>query len=332
MKSKFLLVFLFTLQLYAQEEIGQSLTIKKPAKSLVKDNGWHPKLDLGSNLSIGSSKNVIGQLDGDSKAYGVSLLTEMNYRKDLHELQTSLQYTGATSSTPALPRFVKSNDELKLKTLYIYSFDSQPRIGPYIRAEARAAVFLGEDVRAEDQTYLITDQSGNLESKSNISTLRLTDGFKPLTTTEAAGMFFYWIEKDNLLLTSRLGLGAQQVEASGQFALADDEDTPEIEVSELPSYSQLGFEGGLTLNAKFDEKTSLSLNFDFLTPIDPELETGDNRSDFDMTNIEFTVKLSSKLYDWLSVKYEYLLREQPQLLDETQTTHFFGLNFDYSVF
>jgi hypothetical protein len=66
-----------------------------------------------------------------------------------------------------------------------------------------------------------------------------------------------------------------------------------------------------------------------LTPLGEDDEQG--RSGVELTNVDVVAKLSSKLYDWASVSYEYKAKNQPQLLDKWQIQHLLVLNFTHTV-
>lgn len=314
------------------EEEETALTIKKEQpEAKIKEDGWHPSLNLGANISFGSSSNVIGQTDGDSRTYGANLDGELNYKKNQNEVQNSLKIKGSTSKTPALPRYVKSNDELDFTSLYLYSLESYNWIGPYVRFNAKTSLFYGEDVRSDVVTYEKRTRTGAVQETVTGDSLRLTDGFKPLTTKESTGFFAKFIDEKEKKMIARLGFGALQVDASGQYIVKDDKTTTNVEAEELKSYQQVGVEGGFTFQNTIDKKTSYKLTFDFLTPINPDLDANDKRSDIELTNLELNFKLTSKVYEWMSFNYDYNIKKEPQLLDKNQETHLLSMSFAYTL-
>lgn len=331
-KFYFAFIILFNFSSFAQETDSALTLDKKDTKPMEKaKEGWTPSLNLGAQVSFGSSSNVIGQPDGDSKTFGANLDGAYNYKHNKDEWQNSLKIKGASTTTPALPRYVKSSDELNFVSLYLHSLEAYPWMGPYVRVQAKTSLFKGEDVQAADKTYIKRTRAGATQETQTTSTLRLTDGFKPLSVKESVGVFFKLLEKPKAQLTARLGYGAIQVDASGQYAINDDDTTPQVEVEELASYSQNGVEGGFVYKGKIDDKTSYSLIGEFLTPINPDLEAGDERDDLEMTNRELTFKLTSKVYEWMSFNYEYSVKKEPQLLPRAQQQHLMSLSFAYSL-
>ncbi|MEO0335195.1 MAG: hypothetical protein AAF202_02305 [Pseudomonadota bacterium] len=334
-----LLIAMISQSALSQETISQDISRKitmaeEAALNKKLEDGWHAKLNLGANISFGSSSNVIGQPDGDSRTFGANLDSSVIYKKGQNEWQNTLKYIGATSATPAIPRYVKSNDELNFSSLYLYSLEDMEWLGPYVRVQARTAAFRGEDIRPEETNYEISDSQGEVKStKQGLTTFQLTEAFKPLTVQESVGAFFRLVNEKKIKVKTRLGLGAQQVDGSGQLTLADKSETADVvEVRELATYQQMGVEGGLQVDGKIDEKSSYSLTFDFLTPVGADLPEGDDRDDLELTNMDLKIKLTSKVYEWVSFNYEFNLREQPQLLDETQITHLMSMSFAYEMF
>ena len=315
------------------QDINQELTLKTPQKVDEKlANGWHPNLKIKANLTVGSSKSVVGQVDGDSNTFGGSLDSGLIYKQQQNEWRQAFNYSGATTRTASLPRYVKSADELKYSTIYLRSLESFPQIGPYARAELRTSVFRGEDVRAEEKDYVIR---GNNTPLGSHSVYRLTDPFIPLTTQESVGFFAKLIERKRTKLEIRLGVGAIQVRTDRQLRLDDDAKTPDvIELSRLDNLSQMGMEYGLIFSGQWNENSDYSLVANFLTPIGTEIEFGKECygcNSWNLTNIDLKAVLSSKVSDWMNFSYEYRALRQPEVLNAFQIQHGFALNFFYDL-
>lgn len=290
--------------------------------------GWQKSGVLGVNLSFSSSQDVVGQTNGTSQTYGLKTKGSLNYFSEIQEWRNELSVNEATTKTPNVPRFVKSDDELKLSTIYLYKLESNPKIGPYARAEAAAPIFKGEDVRSDAKTYTISRLDGTTASYTGTS-LRLTDGFKPLTTKEAVGFFYKPYTTEKLKIETRLGFAAQQIAANGQYAVKGIDDAGNIEVIELRDVSQAGLEAGLSIKGAVDEKTSYEVGADSLTPFINNKPAGDDRDAWRLTNVEAFAKLTSKITDWASFGYDYKLKIQPQLVDRAQQIHMIVIGLTY---
>ena len=326
------LVFLPTLaNAQAPSELPADLL---PKSALVRADqmpiGWSKKANLGLNLSFASNSNVIGQTDGQTQTYGLNLKGHFD-RADLRtEWRNTLSYAGATSKTPTLDRYSKSSDELKIESIYLYSFDSAPTFGPYAKASAQTAVFKGEDIRATPATYVITARDGSSQTVVGDS-LRLTDGFHPLTTSESVGGFWKAVENEKLKVETRLGFGAQQINAAGQLSVTGSAPGGAVSVNELRNVSQAGLEAAVTAIGKIDDRSGYEVGIESLTPFVSDKEASDDRSAWRLTNVEGRAKLTSNITAWAAFAYDYKLVIQPQLLDKTQQAHMLVLNINYNL-
>lgn len=296
-----------------------------PAKVM----GWSKNANLGLNLSLSSSEDVVGQTDGTSQTYGVNGKSGFNHNTERAEWRNDVTLTGATTKTPSVPRFTKSSDEFKLATIYLYSLENHPKLGPYARGEASAPVFKGEDVRSAPKTYRFLD-SGNAYTGDSV---RLTDGFKPLTTKEAVGVFYKPVQKENLKVETRLGLAATQIAASGNYSVKGvNSTTGEVDLQPLDDVSQMGSEIGVSVKGKANENSTYEVGAEAMTPWVNNKRSGDDRDAVRLTNIDAFVKLSSNLTKWASFGYDYKLKIQPQLVDRAQQIHMFVVNVNYNLF
>ncbi len=293
--------------------------------------GWKKSANLGVNLSLTSSQDVVGQTDGSSQTYGLNLKGGFLRKGESNEWQNDFSYSGNTTKTPSVPRFVKSGDELKASSSFLHSLNSYPKIGPYARVEAAAPVFKGEDVRSENKTYNVT--RANKTSFTQVgSSFRLTDGFKPLTTKESTGFFYKPVTEPKLKIETRAGLAALQVAAAGQYAVGGTNDSGEIVVNELEDVSQMGIEFAGSVKGKFNETSTYELGLETMTPLVSNKRDDDDRGAIRLTNVDGFAKLSSNLTSWASMAYDYKVKIQPQLVDRAQQIHMFVLNVNYNLF
>jgi hypothetical protein len=293
--------------------------------------GWHQTAVLNANISLTSSEDVVGQTNGTSQTYGTDSKGGIYHLSEEHEWRNDLSLRESTTKTPSLGRFTKSGDELKLSTIYLFFVTKEPKTGPYARAEASSPIFKGEDVQSGVKTYQIVRKNGAADAPFSASSVRLTDGFKPLTTKEAVGYFYRPVWTPKLHLETRLGFAAQQIAADGQFAVKGANAAGQIEVDELRNVSQAGLEAGLSLKGKIDEKSSYEVGADTLTPFINNKAAGDRRDAWRLTNVDAFVKLTSKVTDWASFGYDYKLKIQPELVDRAQQIHMIVINLTYPV-
>lgn len=325
---------------FADQTVAQNdARIFKPDESLFRGpaseneprkEGWDRNLTLTGNLSFTSSEDVVGQTNGTSQTYGTNVKGSLyNYGLN-HEWRNEIFVRGATTKTASIPRFVKTDDELKLNTIYLYFLPSLPQVGPYARAEAAAPMFRGEDVRSDVKTYRFLREGQPDRTYTGTST-RLTDAFRPLTTKEAVGFFYRPVWNDRVHLETRLGFAGQQIAAGGQLAVKGVNTAGEVEITELKSVRQAGLEAGASIRGKIDEKSSYEVGADLLTPFINDKPANDRRDAWRLTNVDAYAKLTSKVTDWMSFGYDYKLKIQPQLVDRTQQIHMLVINFTYPV-
>lgn len=335
--NKFLIVFstvAWTLPALAQTQVwdsakGVARTIAKEGET--KPQGWKKSANIGLNLSFTSSQDVVGQTNGNSQTYGVNSKGTLNRYSDEDEWRNEFSLIGATTKTPSIPRFVKSSDELKLGTIYLYSLPSVPKIGPYVRGEAAAPIFKGEDVRTGLQSYKITHLSGPDTTRQD-SSIRLTDGFKPLTTKEAVGFFYKPYEDESAKIETRAGFGAQQIASKGQFAVGGVDSTGAVLVNELDNVNQAGLELAASVKGKLNDVSTYEVGAESLTPFINNKKSGDRRNAIELTNVSATAKLSSNITSWASFGYDYKLKIEPQLVTRAQQIHMLVLNVNYNLF
>jgi hypothetical protein len=297
-----------------------------------KPLGWKPSALAGVYAALSSASNVIGQSSGSSQTYGTSLSGSYSFRDEFSEWQNSLAYSGATTRTtnPALVQ--KARDELALDSLYLYSLPEAPKVGPYAKISARVPLFAGEDARPAPVNYEIARQDGSTESLSSQSSLKLTDAFRPLATRESVGGFWKAIEGDRARLDFRLGAGAEQIAAAGQYALVGSNPDGSVAIKELRDLAQAGVDAAVASSGRIGEKSQWSAGLEALTPLVSSKAAGDPRDPIRLTAVDGFVKITAPLSSWASVSYDYKLSIEPQLLDAAQESHMFTLNLNYALF
>lgn len=329
MKFYFILCILISMSVHAEED----LTLKSkvvPDKNLKL--GWTNKMSASANISLNSSENVVGQTDGSSQKYEGKIEGKFYYKNNREEYRQDVKYVGATTQTPSLPSFVKSDDKFTYEFLYLKSLESRPNLGPYGKLSLSTPFFKGEDVQAEAKTYVNTTTTDNYGVKNSHL---LTDAFKPLTLKAAVGLFAKVIERENTKFEVRAGLGAQSIYAKNQLIVKDDEATANIiELEQLDDFDQVGVEYGFLYSGKWNENSDYTVKADFLSPVGKKIEAGKQCADcseFELTNIDFTFAFGTKLNSWAKLTYEYKASKQPELLNQFQIQNGLVLAITYNV-
>ena len=326
-----LILTLFMPAAWAQSNLATVGPTSRAPASDKKVLGWVPHVQVGSNLSFTSNSNVVGQTNGDSQTYGLNFKGELSHVTEFTEWRNTLTIQDATSKTADIPRFIKTTDDFKYETAFLYSLPSAPKIGPYVNASVETHLFNGEDVQANVSTYEIKPQGSATRTPFTGRSLHLTDPFKPLTTRESAGFFYKAFEQEAINLELRLGVGAMQIGADGQFAVTGKDPAGNINVDELRNVGQFGIEAGATAKGKIDDHSGWEASANVLTPLSWTHDPGDDRGSIRLTNVEMKAKLTSKITSWASFSYDYKFVLQPQLVDQTQQQHMLVLNLNYNI-
>jgi hypothetical protein len=295
--------------------------VAPPDAATGRKDGVSPGLAVGATMNFSNNRSVVGQADGSSLTLGTEIDAALDYNDHAHEWRSSLGASAGASRTPTIDEFVKTRDELKLETIYLYHVTEAA--GFFGRFALSTSMFDALDIRAVAASYAIARADGTTQSLTG-RRLHLTDSFQPLTLKESLGGFVQPITREEVRLEGRLGAGAQEVLADGQLAITDDAATADVvEVKELTSFNQLGIEGVVNAwGALAAQRLSYTVGLAVLVPLaHTELPAGDDRSAFELTNVELTAGLSVKIFDWASLDYKLKVLRQPQLVDEVQVSN-----------
>lgn len=296
-----------------------------------KHEGWKKKIDLGASFSVSQNSNVVGSSDGTSLALGATVKTTFDWVRGNHEWLNAFNVQEIFSYTSSIDEFVKTTDDVNLRSAYLYHLSSLPWLGPFGELKLKTSLFRGRDVRNEDVTYAIKRPDGTIDSITD-NTLRLSDAFAPLTLEQMIGAFAQPIKKDHISLEVRLGFSAKQTFAANQLALSDDGDTDEIEVKEMETLYQGGPALGVFLKGDLLTKTLLYYaQFESMLPAINNKADSDDRNAAELTNIAFEAGLSLKVVSWATLSYTFKTIREPQLVDKWQIQNNLLLTFSYSL-
>jgi hypothetical protein len=315
----------------ADEQVKKGIEEVATAKG-----GWNFGLELGSNASFSHSSSTVGQPDGSTIQLGGVLNGNANLIAGDHEWKNSLTYNTTWSQSPTIGSFLKTADNLELKSTYLYALPAVPWLGPYARARLQTQVFDGWQRYAADRVVTgdLPDQSNLINERTNAETnlqeadlpageaLNLTTGFEPLNLRQSVGAFARPWNTPAFAGTFSLGLGAQEVYTDGGYVVTKDEGLPNsIETAALKDSTQAGAELELEFKGSAKKMFTWSASANFLQPfvtntdIDPE---GNKLEGMDLMNIEFAAKASVKLASWASLDYVLTAKKLPLVLNEWQ--------------
>ncbi len=313
---------------FVPEDLVQEVSAKS---EIEEDHGWDFYLRTGLTGSFASSSNVIGATDGNTLTFGGSLHHGVYYTTRLHEWRNDTHTKQAFARTPIIDGWIKSSDEVDYLSMYLYRLPTLRWLGPFGRFRVKTQLFYGTDVRPEEVSYLISRADGTEDTVTD-DRLRLTDPFSPLTLRQTLGAFLGPETPPSARFEALLGFGARQTFADGQLGVTDDGATPTIEVTELESFNQAGTEVALSFRGELDDgRISYSAVAEMMTPFINDLGDDDDRSAFELTNLELRATISIRPYDWLSIDYQFRALREPQLLDQLQISNRLLVGISYTL-
>ena len=172
-------------------------------------------------------------------------------------------------------------------------------------------------------TYGITRADGTTQTLAG-TRLHLHGWFAPATFKQSLGVFAQPLNREKLHVEGRLGFGAQEAVADGVLSIDDKAGTPDVvEVTELASYQQLGAEALAEASGTFrPQRISYKVGIGVMVPfVHSKLPAGDDRTSFELTNLDMIGNLSFKIVEWASLDYQLRVLRQPQLIDVWQVSN-----------
>lgn len=289
----------------------------EPTEEKEETSRWKGTLHLGLNASMNHSSNVVGATNGSNVSLGVFVNGSLDYRKASYDWQNKLKLQYTQTRTPALDSFVKTVDNLDLRSAYFHHLKN-PKIGPFAQLKAQTQLFPTNFIDAEAQTLRLIRRNGvqelvRLDSEESFD---LAEPLEPLVLTETLGFFYHPLNEEKTKLEIQTGFGARQILVGDGFVLDDDENTEEIELQQLEGASQAGFELSLNSRGQLSERILWESKANLFYPV---LNSSDSDgSGLQQIQAEFSSSLSIGLTKWASLDYILNLKRIPQLLDAWQ--------------
>jgi len=284
-----------------------------------KPNGLNKSLSIGSTAAFNHASNVVGSQDGATVQVGVVLDGQAEWVAGQFEWNNMLKIQHTQTRTPQVPVFVKSADMADLTSTAIWRTKALDWFGPYAKFRAQAQVFSGYAVDGTDRTVKKLDPDGKETSTfaaKRLSTINLTSPFEPLVMSETIGAFANPFERKKFTLKAKLGAGSQQVIANNGYAVADNKDTPELEIKEIRQAVQVGAEGELAVNGEASAQISWRAKASIFVPALSTVD--DSKAGMQASTTDLSAGVSVKLAKWLSADYVITARRVPLVLNEWQ--------------
>lgn len=296
-------------------------------------DGWKMVANLGFTFAFNNASNVVGVENGTTLSLGGVFGFAANLKSDAHRWENNLLLQHTQTKTPVINGFLKSLDNLELKSMYTYRFENPKWFGPFAKANFRTSILPGFTKRAGDVTTTRPDPAGGpaiTQTYQAQQRIDLTGAFEPIQIKEAVGAFANPIESDEFTLRSRLGIGGQHIITGDGLNLADDAATPELELAPMGEANELGGVVEVDLRGQIvKDVLSWGIEVETFLALVTSLE-GDLAFE-DRINLDVNGKLSLKLNKWLSFDYALLVRRVPVVVLDVQVQNTIIANITYEV-
>jgi hypothetical protein len=310
----------------AKKEVAERVAAESAATT---PDGWDFSLSLGANTAFGHNSAVVGSQDGTTLQLGVLIDGVAEMRRGQHLWTTKLKISHTQTQTPELGEFVKSADELDLRTTYLFSLAALPWMGPFARARLNTALFNGTYLATSSKRFVV--EGGDAPVTGVIGDgerLALTDPLQPLLLRQTAGAMGTPIKGADLTVTGLLGLGAQEIYAEGGRVI-DKEDANRVVLKELHDSTQVGLEVELGVAGLWKSWLTWSAGFNVLYPFVVDADT--DLEGAELINYELDGKLSFKLSKWASVDYVATIKRIPLVVNKAQIQNNLLLNASFNL-
>ena len=288
-------------------------------------DGWTKSLKFSGNGNLAIHKSHLSEVNGENYSWGGKLDGTLTWRQGSREWRNSLLIDQSTSKLASSEHYIKGSDVFKIQSFYLWGLPNMPKFGPYAKASYDTSIFRNHSYFNGPINFV--DSDGTV--RTGESDFRLSDGLgdNPQTLKASIGVFYKAIKKDNMDLVLSAGLGGLRTWANGKTATKIN-DTNYV-LTDLEHFTDYGLVLGLDFKGKFDDRTGYQVGFESLTPFDKGDDRFDDEDLITLTNYEGFAKIDSKLYEWLSLGYEFRVKMQPKLQGKEQTSNIFGLSLTY---
>ncbi|MEY4508423.1 MAG: hypothetical protein RLZZ450_545 [Pseudomonadota bacterium] len=299
------------------------VTVEDIKRTTEKPQGFAYGVTLAANLNVASNNDVVGQVNGNSLLFGASGLTKLSYLRDRHEWLNTGSLNETFSRTPAVNKFLKSNDLLDVQSLYSYFL--REWTGPFVRVALQTSLFQNYKVTAAPVTYTRSDlPAGAPPETDTTQRFKLSDGGQPLTINESLGWFFEPVHSDVLTVNGRVGFGGRHTFADGARSVKDN-NTYVV----LNDVHQAGAELFVGIDGKeFAGRLLYNAGLSALFPLINNDDT--DRSVLELTKVALQAAMGMGVFSWLSVNYQLKVIRDVQLVDAIQVQNALLLSLQWA--
>ena len=287
--------------------------------------GWDLNLVLGGSVLFNQADKVIGKAEGQTLDVSAFIETIGGYLDPDHfvyarlntEIGGSLRLADANGSTDQ--PFVTTVDAINLDLLYAYRF--LPWFGPYARTSLETTMLPSYQVFDEPTAIERYDSNGGfISGATDVLDVKLSEPFAPIDLEGGAGgrldlSFGYWFNLD-----TRLGVGLRQVFARDLYVV-DSSSSDLVQIKQIEDANQIGAEAALILELSPTRWLLVKTDANLLAPFD----------DFSNPFLDFRGTITLRLSSIASLNYTIRVKDDPEILDETQVDQSLLLRFAYKV-
>jgi len=290
------------------------------ADKLPQKDGWSDLESVTGGSNIIDQQNVNGQQSGTSTIYNLDLSGDLNFRQGNQSSNNSLTINEAFSRTPALPRLIKSTDQVRLISMYRYQFGGDSLAGVYGRFKATTAAFESYDERSVSTSYVRNKRDGSSTIETDKFRTKLAAGFAPQEYKEALGLFLSPIDQEALRAEVRGGPAALQTFAKdAYFVNASKSKDGVVELEEVNDVHAFGAEVALELKGVLlDKKLDYLVSAEALYPVLYSLRAEGAPEASKLVNYETMASLRYKLNDWLGFTVQAKSKRNPMIRPEAE--------------
>lgn len=294
---------------------GGVLVASAPARA--DDAASEAKVELGAGLAVRDNRFAVGQTEGTAIAIAYAFDLGLRRAWGMHRLSLALHDAQGMSFTPLNGEAVKMVDDLDLRLTY--ELAPSRFVGALLDVEASAPLLATDDVRSSESTFVVTRPDGT-EIRLVGRKLDLTAPLRPLAIRELVGARFSPFTATALALTLDAGLGASEILAGGQRALADEGQTTSVEVIETESSYALGPEIAVGVRGRLDgQRLAYAVETRARLPLaSARVRVAKDLGAAARTEVGLFGAVRLELMPWLSLDYTLGLARRPLLTDRVE--------------
>ncbi len=298
----------------------QAAKVKLTDDKQPEKEGWSDLESVTGGSNLIDQQNVNGQQTGTSTIYNLDLAADLNYRRGQQSSSNTLTANEAFSRTPALPRLIKSTDQVRLVSMNRYLFSSESLFGAYARLKASTAAFESYDERSAPTNYVRTKADGSTVTETGVLRTKLAAGFAPQEYKEALGVFVSPFDSDAMRAELRTGPAALQTLARDAYYVnTSKSDANAVVLEQVADVHAFGAEAAFEVKGVLlEKKLDYLLSAEALYPMVHSGRAEGAPPASKLVNYETMASLRYKFNDWLGLTVQAKSKRNPLIRPEAE--------------